>query len=70
MGGGELAESLFDAGPMDEVGVNMHPVLLGSGKPIFRPLKAQHTLELIKTEPLSGGCIYALYSIVANEAGE
>lgn len=68
MGGGELAQSLFDAGLIDEVGVNIHPVLLGAGKPLFRPLQAQHTLELIETEPLSGGCIYALYRIVANRA--
>ncbi|MGH7475776.1 MAG: dihydrofolate reductase family protein [Longimicrobiales bacterium] len=68
MGGGELAQSLFDAGLIDEVGVNIHPVLLGSGKPLFRPLRSQHTLELIKTELLSGGCIYALYRVVANRA--
>ena len=64
MGGGELAQSLLDAGLVDEVGVNVHPILLGSGKPLFLPLQTQHTLELIKTEPLSGGCIYALYRIV------
>lgn len=68
MGGGELAQSLFDAALIDEVGVNIHPILLGSGKPLFPPLRAQHTLELIKTEQLSGGCIYALYRIAANRA--
>jgi dihydrofolate reductase len=65
MGGGELARSLFDAGLIDEVGVNIHPVLLGSGKPMFLPLQAQHMLELIETRPLSGGCIYALYRVIA-----
>jgi dihydrofolate reductase len=65
MGGGELARSLFDASLIDEVGVNIHPVLLGSGKPTFLPLQAQHDLELISCEPLSGGCIYALYRVIA-----
>ena len=65
LGGGELARSLFDAGLIDEVGVNIHPVLLGSGKPMFLPLQAQHDLELIDTQPLSGGCIYALYRVIA-----
>jgi len=65
MGGGELAQSLFDAGLIDEVGLNIHPVLLGSGRPVFLPLQAQHELELIETRTLSGGCIYALYRVLA-----
>lgn len=65
MGGGELARSLIDAGLIDEVGLNIHPVLLGSGKPMFLPLQAQHELELINCEPLSGGCVYALYRVIA-----
>src|SRR6266567_4406217 len=28
MGGGELANSLFEAGVIDEIGFNIHPVLL------------------------------------------
>src|SRR5262249_14763547 len=35
MGGGELARSLFEAGLIDEIGFNIHPVLLGSGIPLF-----------------------------------
>jgi dihydrofolate reductase len=30
MGGGELAKSLFEADLIDEIGLNIHPVLLGS----------------------------------------
>jgi riboflavin biosynthesis pyrimidine reductase len=33
MGGGEFARSLFEAGVIDEIGFNIHPVLLGSGIP-------------------------------------
>ena len=36
MGGGELAQSLLAAGVVDEVGLNVHPILLGSGVPLFR----------------------------------
>jgi dihydrofolate reductase len=36
MGGGELAQSLLAAGLVDEIGLNIHPILLGSGIPTFR----------------------------------
>ncbi|HEX2076881.1 MAG TPA: dihydrofolate reductase family protein [Longimicrobium sp.] len=63
MGGGELAQTLFDADLIDEVGVNVHPVLLGSGVPLFRPLARQLDLELLRWEPLSHDCLYALYRV-------
>ncbi len=31
MGGGELGRALLEAGVIDEIGFNIHPVLLGSG---------------------------------------
>jgi dihydrofolate reductase len=34
-GGGELASSLLRAGAVDELVLNIHPVLLGSGIPLF-----------------------------------
>lgn len=64
MGGGELAQSRFAAGLIDEVGVNIHPVLLGAGVPLFRDPGRQIDLELLRTEPLSGGCVYALYRVL------
>jgi len=33
MGGGELAQSLLAAGSVDRIGLNIHPILLGSGIP-------------------------------------
>src|SRR5207302_64152 len=35
MGGGELANSLFAADVIDEIGFKIHPVLLGSGIPLY-----------------------------------
>jgi dihydrofolate reductase len=63
MGGGELARSLFEAGVIDEVGVNLHPVLLGSGIPLFQPLTRQVDLELVETRPLPAGCTYLIYRV-------
>ncbi|HYH80857.1 MAG TPA: dihydrofolate reductase family protein [Longimicrobium sp.] len=63
MGGGELAASLFEADVIDEVGVNVHPVLLGTGIPLLPPFNRQVDLELIENRPLQGGCAYLLYRV-------
>ena len=43
-----LARSLFEAGLIDEIGFNIHPVLLGSGIPLFHPMNRQIDLELLQ----------------------
>jgi dihydrofolate reductase len=63
MGGGELAKSLFEAGLIDEVGLNVHPVLLGSGIPLFHRMSRQINLELLECRMLKGGCVYVLYRV-------
>lgn len=63
MGGGELAHALFEADLIDEVGVNIHPVLLGSGIPLFLPSPRQVDLEMVECKPLKGGCVYVLYRV-------
>ena len=63
MGGGELANALFEADLVDEVGMNVHPVLLGSGVPMFRDPRHRVALELEETRPLDGGCIYSIYRV-------
>lgn len=64
MGGGLLARSLFEAGVIDEVGLNIHPVLLGSGIPLFYEMTRQINLELIESRPLSTGCVYVSYRVI------
>ncbi|HTH51065.1 MAG TPA: dihydrofolate reductase family protein [Pyrinomonadaceae bacterium] len=63
MGGGELAKSLFEADLIDEIGFNIHPILLGSGIPTFLQLSKQVDLELIEARPLSAGCVYVSYNV-------
>jgi len=64
MGGGELARSLFEADLIDEVGLNIHPVLLGDGIPLFHPMSRQVDLELIDSKVLKTGCVYVLYRVL------
>jgi dihydrofolate reductase len=63
MGGGELARSLFEAGLIDEVGLNIHPVLLGSGIPLFHPMSRQIDLELCECRAFQNGCVYVTYRV-------
>ena len=63
MGGGVLARSLFDAGVIDEVGLNIHPVLLGGGVPMFLPSPSRVGLELAESRVIDGGCVIANYRV-------
>ena len=63
MGGGDLARSLFEAGVIDEVGANIHPVLLGSGVPLFVDAGRRIQLELTECRTIDGGCVLALYRV-------
>ena len=63
MGGGELAQSLFAAGVIDEVGLNVHPILLGSGVPFFRDAGRRISLVLAESKVIDGGCVLSTYRV-------
>ena len=65
MGGGLLAKALFEADLIDEVGFNIHPVLLGKGIPLFHEMKRQIDLELIECKPCENGCVLVTYRVKA-----
>lgn len=64
MGGGILAHSLLLEDLIDEIGLNIHPVLLGAGIPFFHGLDRQLNLELREQKVLSSGCVYVRYRVV------
>ena len=64
IGGGLLARSLFEADLIDEVGFNVHPVLLGSGVPLFYEMKQQINLELLECKQLPSGCVLLRYKVL------
>jgi dihydrofolate reductase len=63
MGGGLLAKSLFEADLIDEIGFNIHPVLLGSGIPLFYEMTHQIGLELIDCRPFKNGTVMVSYRV-------
>ena len=64
MGGGELAQSLFAAGLVDRIGLNIHPILLGSGIPTFRDPGHRVKLMIEECRLLEGGCVLLNYRVV------
>ena len=64
MGGGELAQSLLAAGLVDRIGLNIHPILLGSGIPTFRDPGHRVKLMIEECRPLEAGCVLVNYSVV------
>ena len=63
MGGGEFAKTLFEANLIDEIGFNIHPVLLGSGIPLFHEMKRQINLELLDCKTFKNGCVLVSYRV-------
>lgn len=63
MGGGEFAQSLLAAGLVDEIGLNIHPILLGSGIPAFRDAGHRIALRLTECRQIDGGCVFVRYAV-------
>jgi len=63
MSGGNFAASLLQAGVIDEVGLNIHPVLLGAGIPAFQDPGKRIKLTLTETRQLDGGCVFVNYRV-------
>jgi dihydrofolate reductase len=65
MGGGELAAVLIAGGVVDEIGLNIHPLLLGSGVPMFPPIGRRVELVLVETQPIARDCVFLRYRVLA-----
>lgn len=63
MGGGDLAKTFFEAGLVDEISFNIHPVLLGQGIPLFYEMNRQIDLELLECKPFKNGCVFVSYRV-------
>lgn len=62
-GGGELTSSLMNLGLVDEIGLALHPVLLGGGKPLFSHIKNRILLTLVDNQTYSNGLISLTYTL-------
>jgi dihydrofolate reductase len=64
MGGSEIGKSLFEAGLIDEFGINIHPILLGSGVPLFQEMDRRVNLELLDCKRAKNGCVLLTYRVL------
>lgn len=62
-GGGDLAKSLFEADLIDEIILNIHPVLLGSGILLFHQMQRQIDLDLLDCQVRKGGYLAVTYRV-------
>lgn len=62
-GGGELAKTLFEADLIDEIVLNIQPVLLGSGIPLFHEMIKQINLKLLNSRPLKDDGLVVTYRV-------
>jgi dihydrofolate reductase len=65
-GGADLTASLMTLGLVDEIGLAIHPILLGSGKPLFKNIQERVHLNLIDTKTYSTGLVYLTYLVEKN----
>ncbi len=63
MGGGVLGAALLDAGLVDEIGLNVHPLVLGSGVPLLPGLTHRIPLRLVESRVLEEGCVLLRYAV-------
>ena len=65
-GGAELTSTLMNEGLVDEIGLAVHPILLGGGKPLFMNIKTRIPLKLADTKTYSSGLVTLTYLLAKN----
>jgi dihydrofolate reductase len=63
VGGPTLATQLHDAGLLDELLIFTHPVVLGSGRPLFDHLDRPLELQLLETAEFEQGVTMRRYAV-------
>jgi dihydrofolate reductase len=62
-GGASLTTSLMNMGLVDELWLSVHPLILGSGKPLFQNMEGSIPLTLLDSKTYSTGLVSLVYAI-------
>lgn len=60
-GGARLIKTFIQSGLIDTYRISVHPVVLGSGKPLFQDLRERLFLNLIKATTFKSGVVQLVY---------
>lgn len=60
-GGSSIITSFIDNNLIDEYRLSIHPVVLGSGKPLFENMSQRLNLSLLKTHTYQSGVVQLIY---------
>jgi dihydrofolate reductase len=63
LGSPKFAHSLMQLGLIDEYRINVNPIVLGDGLPLFKDLKDRIKLKLIENKTLNSGVICLVYQM-------
>lgn len=63
-GGALLSDAMMEAGLIDELWLSVHPVLLGSGKPLFRGHSDRLDLSLLESKTYETGLVSLRYKVI------
>jgi len=61
VGGAEIASAFTQLGLIDEYWLYLQPLILGGGKPMFRPLDDKVNLQLVETRQFGSGVVLLKY---------
>jgi dihydrofolate reductase len=67
VGGAALVGSLINAGLVDEIRVQIRPILLGGGKALFKDVMGRHSLKLLSSRTLTNGLVNLNYAVQTRE---
>ena len=67
LGSGSIMSELAQQGLIDEYGIMVNPLVLGSGKPLFAGIKDRLDLKLLKTRTFRNGNVLLSYQPAAKE---
>jgi dihydrofolate reductase len=62
-GGASLTSSLLNLGLVDEIGLAIHPIILGAGKPLFSNVQKRIGLKLTDQKTYSTGLVSLTYAV-------
>lgn len=62
-GGASLTDAMMKENLVDEIWLSVHPILLGSGKPLFRPQNGRTRLRLLESKTYETGLVSLRYGI-------